>query len=156
MEFAISRLLSSSWGLSMGSANIPLRRHGLSHVETYDVTADELDRIESEGRDVGFDFQVALFCLTLAASFFVSLLLSPPPADKPKTFIVIAVIVVVGFLLGVIFLIKWLRSKKALSLTLRRIRERQVGPVGEEGKELKPSDLANLPSVEPGIGAGPR
>jgi hypothetical protein len=133
----------------MGSGHIPIRRHGLSQVETYEVTADELERIEREGGDVGFDFQICLFCLTLASSFLIGLILSPPPDSKPKIFIVFSVLVVVGFLVGIVFGLKWYFSRNAFSVTLAKIRARQIGPIGEEGREFKPSDLANLPSVEP-------
>jgi hypothetical protein len=133
----------------MESGNIPVRRHGLSHVETYDVTADELERIEREGSDVGFDFQISQFCLTVAISFFVGLILSPPPDSNPKTFIVFVVLVVVGVLVGFIFGIKWYKNRGAFSRTISRIKERQIGPVGEEGKELKAGDLEKLTPSEP-------
>lgn len=132
----------------MNLGHIPVRRHELSHVETYEVTADELDRIESEGADVGFHFHIGLFCLTMATSFLVGLILSPPPDSSPKTFVVFAVVVVVGFLVGIIFGIKSYLSRGAFAGTIRRIRERQIGPLGEKGSELGPSQLAQLPSEE--------
>ena len=72
----------------MGPLHIPILRHGLHHLETYEITADELNRIEREGGDIGFDFQIAQFCLTIAASFLANLLISPPPDNRPKTFTV--------------------------------------------------------------------
>ena len=137
----------------MDSGHIPIRRHGLSHVENYDVTSDEIDRIEAEGADVGFNFHIGLFCVTMAASILLGLVLSPPPDDKPKTFLVLIVLVVVGFLVGGIFGLKWYIDRDSFSATIRRIRERQVGPLGEKGGELGPSELQALPSEEePGAG----
>lgn len=151
MEYFLYRAISGLLRQFMGSGHIPIRRHGLAHVETYDVTADELTNIEREGSDVGFDFQVAQFCLTLGASFLGGILISPPPPDRPQTFTFMVVVIVVGFLLGAIFGIKWFRARGAFSATIRRIRERQVGPVGEEGKELRPSELAGLPATQPNL-----
>lgn len=149
MEYTLYRAISHLLNI-VDSGHIPIRRHGLSHVETYEITADELKRIEQEGSDVGFDFQIGQFCLTLAASFLIGLILSPPPDDHPKTFVVFTVLVVVGFLMGIIFGIKWFVSRRSFSFTIREIRERQVGPIGEEGRELKPSELDQIPSTEPG------
>lgn len=150
MEYALYRLLVSAGRVfAMDSGQIPIRRHGLSHVETYEVRADELKRLEEAGSDVGFDFQVAQFCLTLAAAFFIGLIAPPPNEQHIKMYIVFVVVVIVGVLLGLIFGIKWLRSRRAFSGVVQEIRERQIGPVGAEGKELKATDLARLPSTEP-------
>jgi hypothetical protein len=107
---------------------------------------DELELLQKEGGDVGLDFQIAEFCLTLALSFLAGILFSPPPDTKPKTFIVFVVLVVVGFLGAVIFGIRWYRSRSSFALVIKRIRERQMGPLGESGAELKPSQLEELPS----------
>jgi hypothetical protein len=139
-------ILVKSFLRLMNPGHIPVRRHGLSHVETYEVTADELDRIESEGADVGFNFHIGLACLTTATSFLVVLFTSPPPDNQPKTFIVFVVIIVVGFLAGIIFAIKWFLARGAFAAVIRRIRERQVGPLGEKGQELKLEQLEDLPS----------
>lgn len=58
----------------MQPESIPIKRHGLAHVETYDVTADELDRMERAAGDTGLDFQIAQFALTVASSFLAAVL----------------------------------------------------------------------------------
>jgi len=100
MEYALYRLLVRV--LPMGPSQIQLRRHGIGHVETYEVLDHELNQLEKEGCDVGFDFQVAQFSLTTALSFLVGLILSPPPDGSPKTFVVLVVIVVVGFFMAAV------------------------------------------------------
>lgn len=145
MEFVLYRALSR---LRMSNGHIPVRRHGIAHVEMYDVTADELDRIERESSDVGLDFQISLFCLTLGCSFLIALIFSPPPTNAIKTFIVFVILTSIGFLMGFIFFIKWFRGRRTFSSTLQKIRERQIGPVGEKGRELQPSELQALPSEE--------
>lgn len=136
---------------SMNDGRIPIRRHGIGHVEAYDVTVEELERLEKEGSDVGFDFQISLFCITMATSFLIALILSPPTG---KTFDVFVLLVIVGLLVGLIFGIKWFRGRGARSLTIKKIKERQIIPFGEEGEELKPSQLEDLPSEEAGPAEG--
>lgn len=136
---------------SMNSDRIPIRRHGIGHVEAYEVTADELERLEKEGADVGFDFHTSLFCITMATSFLITLILSPPSG---KTFDVFVLLVIVGFLVGLIFGIRWFRGRGARSGTIKKIKERQIIPFGEKGEELKPSQLEDLPSEEAGPAEG--
>ena len=114
---------------------IPLRRHGLTHVELYDVTREELDSIKRESSDLALDFQVALFCITEATSFFIALITTTP--DSRKVF-------------DAVFGIKWYRCRKNFSSTIDRILGRQVGPLGQEGRELRPADLAGLTSEPAG------
>jgi hypothetical protein len=146
MEYALYRLLVRV--LPMGPSQIQLRRHGIGHVETYEVLDHELNQLEKEGCDVGFDFQVAQFSLTTALSFLVGLILSPPPDGSPKTFVVLVVIVVVGFFMAAVFGIHWYRSRSAFAATIRTIKERQIGPVGDEDHQLKPAELASLQPIE--------
>jgi hypothetical protein len=149
MEFALYQFILRIVRVMSSSGQIPIRRHGIRDVEAYDVTADELERIQREGSDVGFDFQIAQFCITLAGSFLTGLILSPPPPTARNTFDVFVVLVVVGFFLGAIFGVKWYRNRGAFSETIRKIKERQIGPVGDEQHQLKASELDELQLVEP-------
>lgn len=126
---------------------VPIRRHGLGHVELYDVTGDELDALERECASVGLDFQVASLALAVAASFLASLLLSTPA--NPTVVTVFVVLVVVGFALSLIFGVRWFRGRSALQVTMQRIRSRPIGPVGSEAHVLKPAELDQLPSEQP-------
>jgi len=53
---------------------IPMRRHRLPGVDSYDVTADELDHIEHEVSQVGLDFSFGSMTLTAFISFMITLL----------------------------------------------------------------------------------
>ena len=150
MEWIVYRFLLRLVSL-MSNEQIQLRRHGIRDLEVCDVTMDELAQLEKEGSDVGFDFQVAQFCMTLAGSFLTGLILSPPPPDARRTFDVFVSLVIIGFFLGAIFGIKWFRSRGAFSATLKRIRSRQIGPVGDEGHQIQASDLAILEPQAPPI-----
>ena len=132
----------------MTDQQIPLRRHGLTHVELYDVTREELDSIKRESNDLELNFQVALFCFTGATSFFAALITTTP--DSRRVFDVFVIFVFGGIILGAFFGIKWYRGRKYFSSTVDRILERQVGPLGQEGRELRPAELAGLPSQPAG------
>jgi hypothetical protein len=131
----------------MGGDQISVRRHGRREIITYDVTPDQLDRMERAGADLGFNFHIALFLLTLAISFLTSLVLTPPTPGIVQT--VFIVITVLGFLFGPIFGYKWLKDRKAHASIFREVREQpEIGPLGDEKQELRPSELHALP-VEP-------
>ena len=147
MEFALYRFLR----YILGSDHIPVYRHGLSHIETYEVLEEDLARLESEGSDVGFDFQIAQACFTVAVSILVTLVTNPPPDANQKTFTVFVVVVVVGFLGAFVFGFKWYKNRNAFSRTLQKIRDQRVGPVGVASKELRLSELAQMPAQQPSI-----
>jgi len=133
------------WRPKVDSEQIPLRIHGLGSLDAYHVTEDELDRIARDGNDLGTDFAFAQFGLTLAGAFLANLLITPMALGK--VYVTFVVIIVVGLLFGFAHGIKWYRNRGAFSATLRKIRDRQVGPVGKQGKEISPSDLNQLPST---------
>jgi hypothetical protein len=133
--------LRGFYGMANGD-KINLRRHALSHVESYDVTADELVQIEEESKTVGQDLQYASNGLTAAIAFSIAIWGTEIKSDRVyQAFFMFALIgVVVAAYCGQ----KYFRGKKRCRTVIQRIRERQVGPVGEEGKELRPTQVAEL------------
>ncbi len=77
---------------------------------------------------------------------FVALLTTQ--VDSQKTFLVFVVVVIVGFILSLFFAGRWIRSRGTLTATIKKIKGRQIGPVGEQGKEIRLADLAELPAEE--------
>jgi hypothetical protein len=132
----------------MTGDQIPIRRHRVEHVETYDVFGDELDAIEREAATIGTDLQYALFWLPLGLSFTASLLLTTIKSDR--VYSAFFIITVMSYAFAVYFGIRWWQRKGNFQRLLSKIRERQVGPVGDEGKELKPAELEALPSEQAG------
>jgi hypothetical protein len=123
--------------------HISVRRHGRREIITYDVTPDQLDRLEKAGTELGFNFHIALTLLTLAISFLTGLILSPPTNETTKT--VFVSITVAGFILGIIFGIKWYGDRDAHSAIFREIRAQpEIGPLGDETHEVKRTDLNRL------------
>jgi hypothetical protein len=129
---------------------IPIQRHGLPHLEVYDVTGDELNVIERECGNVGTDFQVSSLSFATACSFLTALKASPP--SDTKTFVVFTVITVLGFALTLIFGVRWFWSRGALARIMQTIRSRPVGPLGSEEHVLKPAELEKLQPEEPAYG----
>ena len=125
---------------------IPIRRHRLSGLDVCDVTTDELNSIEREGSNVGTDFQIAQFFITIALSFLAATLSNTPTSDRVYT--VFVVVIAVCFALGVAFGIKWWRERGEFSRLIQKIKDRQIGPMGDEGKEIKPAELEELPSQQ--------
>lgn len=132
----------------MPNENIPIRRHRLSGLDVCDVTTDELDAIEQSAGDVGLDFQIAQFSLTIALSFLASAISNPPRSDR--VYIVFVVLIVVGFALGLVFIFKWWKGRGTISRVIQKVRDRQIGPVGDEQKELRVTELDDLPPEKAG------
>lgn len=121
---------------------IEIRRHRLSGLDICDVTMDELDALARIGSDLGLDFNVALFSLGVSLSFLASLLSTK--IESRTVFDTFVIFTVVGGALAVIFGIKWFRMRGEFSVLIRKIKDRQIGPVGQEGKELRLEELENL------------
>ena len=132
----------------MDLEHIEVRRHRLPGLDVCDITMDELDYIEHVGSNVGIDFNVGLFSLGVSLSFLASL--SNTTIESRRVFDTFVLLAIVGAALAVIFLLKWWRSRDEFSSLIQKIRDRQIGPTGDEGKELKPGDLEKLPPQEAG------
>jgi hypothetical protein len=123
------------------------KRHRLQHLDLYDVSGDELDNIEQLGTTVGTDLQFCTFWLPIGISAALTLIAVPiPNIHVYQTYLAAAF---AGFGFGIFFGVRWWSTRGQFKKCLDKIRQRQVGPVGEEGKELKPSELESLPSGTP-------
>jgi hypothetical protein len=138
--------------VSQNAEQIPWRRHRLTEFHTYDVSADELDQIRNDAMAVGSDLNFA--CVTGAV--FVSFLIAITAADmKPgMLFQGFLVVVLVSGVAGVFFGFRAYRGRGRGLAIFERIRSREVGPLGEDGKEIRPSDLDKLQGQEPSIQEG--
>jgi hypothetical protein len=127
---------------------IPVKRHRLEHAEIFEISADELDSIERSGASVGTDLQFATFLLPIAITLTTVLLITP--IQNSRLWDGFFITLIVGYVLGSYFLIKWGRQRNTFKEVLRKIRDRRVGPLGQEGRELLPRELAELPAQEAG------
>jgi hypothetical protein len=131
----------------MNGERIPVKRHGLEHVEIFDVMGDELDTIEREAANIGTDLQFSLVLLPVALSFTAALFLTTIPSIR--VYVSFLVVTIISYVVGSWFFVRWSRQRGTLKRLLQKIRDRRVGPVGEAGKERTPAQLAELPASEP-------
>jgi len=127
----------------MNDGKITAWRHPISGVHVYEVMPHELDTVEKESLDLGQDFQFGLCSLSIFGTLFVALLLTEIKSPKLYASFVAATILFGVF--SLFFLSKYFRARKSFKSTIQTIRERQVGPLGEEGRELRPAEVAQLP-----------
>ncbi len=125
--------------------NIPVERHPYGGLVIYEVTSDELDALASETTAVSEDFSFALVGLTCGVSF--SIALATTQINSSRTFVVFVIVTALSYLVALYCGIKWLLGRSKRVATIAKIRQR-VGPLGQEGKELKPQELAALPPQE--------
>jgi len=99
--------------------------------------------MERESLDVGLHLQFGLVALGILATLLVSLALTDIPSPKRFAGFVAATFTAAGF--TIFFLTSYYFKRQGFLSTIQRIRERQVGPVGEEGREMRPADIDQLP-----------
>jgi len=105
---------------------------------------EELDRLEESGATVGSDAQMTLFFASVAVTLVGALCTTEPRSDLIGEAFVSALAVCIGGF--IICGYRWHGSGGKFKKVIGRIRERQVGPVGSEERELNPDELAVMPS----------
>jgi hypothetical protein len=129
----------------MANDQIPIERHRLRTVHTYDVTAQELSAIERESLDVGQDFQYSLFFAGVFLTLLISIGLTQIPSPvRHADFVAVAF---VSGVLAIYFGCRYRRKRKDTRNTIQEIKARQVGPVGDDSHELRPAELVKMPLV---------
>lgn len=122
---------------------IPAARHRLKQIVTYEVPADDFNRIEQEASTVGSDMQFAIFGLGVALSITFTLLTVPMASERK--FEVFFMLMLFGYGMGVYCGQRAWKQRGHLRRFMQGIRAMQEGPLGEEGKEIKAAELASLP-----------
>ena len=133
--------------MPVNGENIPAKRHKLEQVEIFEVTGDEIDSIEREAVNVGTDLQFCLVLIPVALTLFATLFLTT--ITNPRVYIVFFIVAFGSLVFGIYFAVRWFPERRSFKKCLDKIRNRRVGPVGQEGKELAVGELADLPSSEP-------
>ena len=122
---------------------IPAARHRLRQIVTYEVPADDFNRIEQEASTVGNDMQFAIFGLSVALT--VTLTLLTVPITSERKFEIFFMLMLGGYAGGAYCGWRAWKQRGHLRKFMQGIRAMQEGPLGEEGREIKPAELASMP-----------
>jgi hypothetical protein len=147
MASPVYHFLLGLFAMPFDDDQIPAKRHRLKHLDLYDVSGDELDNLEHVGSNVGNDLQFSTFWFPIG--IFALLTLIAVPIANAHVYETYMVATFIGFGFGIYFGVRWWINRGQFKKCIEKIRQRQVGPVGQEGKELKPSELEILPAVAP-------
>ena len=127
---------------------IEILRHRISHLESYEVTLDELQRLQYEDPQRSYELTFSLTALSVALAILIPLVIGEPPKISNLRFSIFVALIVVGFVFFLFFGIRWLNNLRQRNSLFVKIRARQIGPVGEKGAEIPASELAELPSED--------
>ncbi len=99
-----------------------IRYVGIGEITIYFVSDDELSLLEKGGASSTL-LNLAIFFLSIGASFLISLLVSP--SASIRVFMVTVVLTVTSGTAGLVLAILWRRSFKSVMETISRIRARK-------------------------------
>lgn len=117
---------------------VRVRRGRVESVDLYEIKDSELDELE-RGSPANLQFNISVGLLSIAFSFLACIATST--FDKPFYQTLYIAIMVVGFIVGGVFLIFWLRNRKSVSSLCLKIRERI--PIEPERGQPITSDLSS-------------
>jgi hypothetical protein len=137
-------LILRAFAMPTGSEHILVRRHRVEHAEIYELFGDDLRRIEDEGARVGTHFQFATSWLPVAIALTVTL--STATIQSDRTFYSLEIFTVISYGFGIFHGVCAWQQRGRFKAIMAEIRQRKAGPLGEQGHELKPAQLEDLPS----------
>lgn len=101
---------------------VHIKRGRVDSLSIYEISESELTTIE-RGSTNSIYLNFAIFLLSIAISFFISLLTSDFK-NKQIVMTVFIVLTVVGFIGGSFLLILWYKMKDEFKITMKKIKER--------------------------------
>jgi hypothetical protein len=107
-----------------------IRRGRFDRLTIYEVSETELEILE-KGSPSSLYLNFSIFLLSMGVAFLIALLTTDISSVKVFSFFVI--ITVIGFTLGVLLLILWLRTRKSVSATVCSVKKR-LPPEGVQEK----------------------
>lgn len=131
---------------------VDVERHRLGALVIYEVTGDQLDQLETEATGLSDDLTFATAGVSAGIAFLLALLTVDIASDR--LFTVFLVLTVAMFLLAAVCGVRWYRSRKKFKGVVARIKG--IGPLGQQGKEINPTELAASEPQEPGSQGQPQ
>jgi hypothetical protein len=108
-----------------GQQNTAIITYTIPRIEVYQVTDDELCRIEEGYGQVGQDLNFATSFLSFGAAFLLALLTATFSERLRTIFILVVIICGIGFLVTGV---RWLRQRKKVPDVIAKIRSRKTEP----------------------------
>lgn len=105
--------------------------HRIPRIEVYQVTDDELTRIEDASNQVAQDLSFALAGASVCASFVIGLVTG---SFSPRTGVTLTVAAVLSGLVALYTGIRWLTHRNRAPDAIQRIRSRRVDPETPAGR----------------------
>ena len=99
--------------------------HNIPRIEVYQVTGDELDRVEDACSKVGHDFSFMLTAISVGVTSFVALIAG---TFSPRGELSIRAIIGICFVVAIYTGSRWYRSRTNGLDVVRNIRSRKVDP----------------------------
>jgi hypothetical protein len=99
---------------------LEIRRGSYKELTLYDVEESELELL-AQGSPDSLYLNFAIFLLSAAVSFLTALLTA---VLSNRVFTVFVVITCLGFVLGILLLVIWLRKRRSISALVQKIRDR--------------------------------
>ena len=116
---------------------VKIRRGSFGELTIHEVADYELESLAHGSPDSLF-LNFAIFLLSMSVSFFVALITA---ALSSRVFTVFVVIVTIGFLMGILLLIIWLKKRRSVSDLVEEIRSRLPAEGVQEVSALESSDM---------------
>ena len=99
-----------------------IKKGKVDSLTIYEITDGELETIERGSPNSTF-FNIGIALLSIAISFSVTLA-TVELTLRPKLFIVFTIVTVVGFIVGLVLMILWIKTKNDVDQVLKKIRDR--------------------------------
>jgi len=99
-----------------------IKKGKVDSLTIYEITDSELETIERGSPNSTF-FNIGIALLSFAISFLVTLV-TVDLTLRPKLFTVFTIVTVVGFIVGAVLMILWVKTKNDVDDVLKKIRDR--------------------------------
>jgi hypothetical protein len=132
----------------MTDEKITVHRHRITRLVSYELSEDELDRLQHDEPQRGYELSFALAALSVALSLLIPLVTGQAPNISTMRLAVFVGLITSGFVFFLFFGIRWFGNLSQRKALFAKIRARQIGPVGEKGTEISADALAELPSAD--------
>ena len=126
-----------------GDKPFKIKRGRVDSLSLYEITEHELVTLEN-GSPSSLYLNFSLLLLTTATSFLISLLTTTIESDR--TYFTFVILVVVGYVLGILLGIIWWRTRQSVSEITKRIRSRI--PPEEQAEAEGPTDQESASESE--------